>query len=626
MRDKYKQRVFFIQIAIVLFVVILAVRLIALQLTGDYKAMADSNAFFRKTIYAPRGLIYDRNGNLLVFNQPIYDIEITMKVWNDLSKNNTPIDTNYLCNTLNISKSHFISRIQTIKDRSKNPGYSPLVPQRLLTQLSHSDVAELEEILWKFPGISIVNRTMRQYDYPNAAHALGSIGEVSKEIIAKYAGIYRQGDYIGVSGVEKQYEEELRGHNGQEIWLRNSKGQLTGRYKDGDEDISPIGGKTLMLSLDIDLQAYGELLMKNKVGSMVCIEPETGEILALVSSPTFDPSILVGRQRSANYNKLLNDPFKPLLDRPMMARYPPGSTFKVANALVFLQESIITKDTRIPCHGGYVVGSFRLGCHPHASPLDLANSVSNSCNAYYCAALRWMLDNKKYGSIQNALEVWKKDIVSFGFGYKLGVDFPNENRGFIPNAEYYDKMKGKRWKSLNVVSISIGQGEILSTPIQLANLAAAIANRGYWIRPHILKEMEGEKLDTAFTNRQYTNIEPKHFDPVIQGMEWAVNGGGSGSTARVASLKDVGIIMCGKTGTSENPHGENHSIFMAFAPKDNPKIAIAIVVENAGYGATWAAPIVSLMIEKYLTGKISDKRKWQEERIIKANLMPKKAY
>ena len=623
MRDKYKQRAFFIQIAIVLFAIILIVRLSSLQLVGDYKAQSDSNAFLHKTIYAPRGLIYDRNGKLLVFNQPVYDIEITMKVLNDLSKNGTPIDTNYLCNTMKISKMFFVTRIQAIKDKYKNPGYSPLVPQRLLTQMSPTDVAELEEILWKFPGISIVNRTMRQYSYPNAAHALGSIGEVSKEIIAKYKGIYRQGDYIGVSGVEKQYEEELRGKNGQEIWLRNSKGQLTGHYKDGKEDIQPIGGKTLTLSLDIDLQAYGELLMQNKVGSMVCIEPETGEILALVSSPTFNPSDLVGRKRSENYQKLQQNPFKPLLDRPLMARYPPGSTFKTINALVFEQEGIINKDTRYPCSAGYVIGSFRVGCHLHSSPLDLPNSISNSCNAYYCAALRAMLDNKKYGSVQNALEKWKDNIISFGFGNKLGVDFPNENSGLIPNAEYYNKKKGNKWKSLNVVSISIGQGEILSTPIQLANLAAAIANRGFWVRPHILKEMEDEKLDTAFTNRQHT-VETEYFAPVVQGMEWAVNGGGSGSTARIAKLDD--IIICGKTGTAENPHGDNHSIFIAFAPKDNPKIAVAIVVENAGYGATWAAPIVSLMIEKYLKGSISDKRKWYEERILKANLMPKKAY
>jgi len=624
MIDRYKQRSFYIKTFVVVTVVILVARLLQLQLLSDYKRISDNNALFRKTIYAPRGLIYDRNGKLLVFNQPVYDIEITSNILNELQKNGTPIDTNLLCKTLKISRETFDARLYQLKDRRKNPGYSPLVPQRLLTQMSPSDVAELEEILWKFPGISIVNRTMRQYSYPYAAHALGSIGEVSKNIIATHKDIYKQGDYIGVNGVEKQYEKELRGKNGEEIFLRDSKGRIKGRYKNGKEDTQPVGGQTLTLSMDIDLQAYGELLMQNKVGSMVCIEPSTGEILALVSSPTFDPSMLVGRQRSDNYSKLLNDPFKPLLDRPLMAWYPPGSTFKTINALVFQHEGIINQNTRYPCYSGYVVGNFRIGCHSHASPLDLPNSISNSCNAYYCAALRAMLDNKKYGSVQIAFNEWRKDIASFGFGHKLGVDFPNENSGFIPSSEYYNRKKGNKWKSLNVVSIAIGQGEIISTPIQLANLAATIANRGYWIRPHILKEMEDEKLDTALTNRHYTVVEQEYFAPVIQGMDWAVNGGGSGSTARIAQLD--GVVICGKTGTAENSHGDSHSIFIAFAPKDNPKIAVAIVVENAGAGARWAAPIVSLMIEKYLKGKIADDRKWYEDRILKANLMPKKAY
>jgi penicillin-binding protein 2 len=624
MLDKYKQREFFIKIVVVLLVSMLAAQLIHLQLIKDYKSQSDSNALLRKTIYAPRGLIYDRNGKLLVFNQPVYDIEITVGTLNDLQKNGAPIDTSLLCNMLNISKEMFISKLIQLQDTRKNPGYSSLIPQRLLTQMSPSEAAVLQEIIWKFPGISVLSRTVRQYNYPNAAHALGSIGEVSKEIIAKNSGIYKQGDYIGVSGVEKQYEEELRGKNGQEIFLRDSKSQIRGRYKEGKDDIPPVGGKTLTLTLDIDLQAYGELLMQNKVGSIVCIEPESGEILALVSSPTFDPSALVGRQRSENYKRLLNDNFKPLLDRPLMANYPPGSTFKTVNALIFEQEGIINSNTRYPCHFGFSIGNFLLKCHGHASPLDLPNAVSNSCNAYFCYALRAMLDNKKYANIQTAFDIWKNDVVSFGFGYKLGVDFPNESRGFIPNSEYYDKIKGKKWKSLNIVSIAIGQGEIITTPIQLANLAAIIANRGFWYRPHILKKIEDASIDTLYTNKRRTAVEPEYFEPVVTGMQWAVNGGGSGSTARIAKLDD--IIVCGKTGTAENPHGNSHSIFMAFAPKDNPKIAVAIVVENAGYGAAWAAPIVSLMLEKYIKGEIATKRKWQEERVINTNLMPKKAY
>ncbi|MDR0829727.1 MAG: penicillin-binding protein 2, partial [Prevotellaceae bacterium] len=624
MRDKYKNRAIFIRIFIAVVAVILIAQLINLQLVKNYREQSLMNAVYVKTSYAPRGLIYDRNDKLLVFNQPVYDIAITMKTLNSLQKNGTPIDTNSLCNALNISKENFISKLENIKDKRKNPYYSPLVPQILLTQLSPSDAFALKEILWQFKGIFLIERTMRQYSYPNAAHALGSIGEVSKEILAKYDTIYKQGDYVGLSGVEKQYEEALRGENGKEYILRGAKGDvfdergnaINGRYKNGELDKSPTIGKTLKITLDIDLQAYGELLMKNKVGSIAAIDPETGEILALVSSPSFSPDTLVGTKRSANYLKLLNDPYRPLLDRPLMARYPPGSTFKTVNALVFEHEGIIDKNTRYPCHAGYVIGSFRVACHNHSSPLDLSNSISNSCNAYYCAALRAMLDNKKYGNIQNAFNQWREDILSFGFGKKLGIDFPNENNGGIPKTERYDKVFGKKWKSLNVVSLSIGQGEIIVTPIQLANLAATIANRGFWVRPHILKEMEGAPLDTMYTNKQYTVVEPEYFEPIVQGMEWAVNGGGSGSTARIANLNDIGVTVCGKTGTAENPHGGNHSIFMAFAPKDNPKIAIAIVVENAGFGATWAAPIVSLMIEKYLKGSIADNRKWQEERIV----------
>lgn len=621
MRDNFKYRSLYIKIFTVVAALVLIGQLANLQIIKDYGAQADDNAFLRKTVYAMRGLIYDRNDKLLVFNQPIYDLDIIVKKWDDLEKQGTPIDTTELCAVLDIEKESFVEKLNTLKDRSKNPNYSSLIPQKFITQLTPEDAAVLQEVIWKFPGISLVSRTMRQYTTPYAAHAIGSIGEVSKAVLKKRGDEYKQGDYIGVSGVEKQYEDILKGKNGLEIFLRDVNGRIQGRYKDGKEDIAPVGGKALTLSIDIDLQAYGEMLMQNKVGSIVAIEPATGEILALVSSPSYDLSGLIGKQRGENYAKLLKDPYKPLLDRPMMAYYPPGSTFKTANALIFEHQKIIDADTRFSCHMGYVVGSFRVGCHAHSSPLDLANSISNSCNAYYCAALRKMLDDPKYGNIKNAFNEWKRDIVSLGFGYKLGVDFPNENRGFIPNTDTYDRIHGKdRWRSLNVVSISIGQGEILSTPIQLANFCAIIANRGYWIRPHVLKKIEGMPLDTAYTNRRYSTIEPQYFEPIIKGMEWAVNGGGSGSTARIAKLDS--IIICGKTGTAENPHGENHSIFIAFAPKDNPKIAMAIVVENSGYGATWATPIVSLMIEKYLTGKISEKRQWLEDRMRKANLMP----
>lgn len=621
MRDNYKRRSDYIKIFVVIVALILVAQLVNLQIFKDYGKLADDNAFLRKTIYATRGLIYDRNGTLLVYNQPIYDIDIIVKQWNDLDKKGTPIDTAEFCRVLRIDIEEFRVMLADLKDKRKNPNYSPLLPQKLITQMTPEEAAVLQEVIWKFPGVSLVYRTMRQYTTPNAAHAIGSIGEVSPKDLEENPNVYRQGDYIGVNGVEKQYENILKGTNGLEIFLRDVNGRVRGRYRNGEEDIAPVGGKSLTLSLDIELQAYGEELMRNKVGSIVAIEPATGEILALVSSPSYDLSTLIGRERGANYAKLLRDPIKPLLDRPMMARYPPGSTFKVVNGLIFEQEKIINANTYFPCYSGYVVGRFRVGCHAHASPLNLPNAVSNSCNAYFCAGLRKMLDDPKYGSIRNAFNVWKDAVVSFGFGYKLGVDFPNENRGFIPNAETYDKIHGKnRWRSLSIVSIAIGQGEVLTTPVQLANLSAIIANRGYWIRPHILKSIKGESLDTAYTNKHYTVVESQYFEPIIQGMEWAVNGGGSGSTARVARIDS--IIVCGKTGTAENPHGRDHSIFIAFAPKDNPKIAVAIVVENAGFGSTWAAPIVSLMIEKYLKGYIPENRLYLEERMKNGNLMP----
>ena len=619
-RDRFKNRNYIIRGAVALVVLIFIARLFVLQVVKNYADIAESNAFYKETIYASRGMLYDRNGKLLVYNHPTYDVMVIMRDLNDQNRRGTPIDTLELCELLSISRVEFDTRMENIKDRSKNRGYSPLTPQRFITQLTPTEYAVFQEKLRKFPGFSIQVRTLRKFAYPIATHALGSIGEVSKNDIENDP-FYKQGDYIGINGVEKQYEHLLRGENGMHIKLRDSRGRIQGQYKDGDFDVDPIAGKNLTLTLDLDLQQYAEQLMQNKIGSIVAIEPSTGEILALVSAPSYDPSLLIGRQRSENYEKLRKDPNKPLLDRPLMARYPPGSTFKCINALIFEQEGIISENTRYNCNHGYVVGNFRLGCHAHVSPLDLPNSISNSCNAYYCAALRDMLDHKKYGNIRDAFDVWKHHVVAFGFGYRTGVDLPNENRGFIPNTEVYDKIHGKnRWRSLNIVSISIGQGEIISTPLQLANSAAIIANKGWWIRPHILKGIEGEKIDTFYTNKHYTMVESRHFEPVIQGMEWAVNGGPTGSTARSARVED--IIVCGKTGTAENPHGADHSIFFCFAPKDNPKIAVAIIVDNAGFGGTWAAPMASLVVEKYLKGEIPENRSHVEERILNANFMP----
>ncbi|HQJ91091.1 MAG TPA: penicillin-binding transpeptidase domain-containing protein, partial [Paludibacteraceae bacterium] len=373
----------------------------------------------------------------------------------------------------------------------------------------------------------------------------------------------------------------------------------------------------LTLSIDIDLQAYGEKLMQNKIGSIAAIDPSTGEILALISSPTYDPSLLVGRQRTKNFAKLVNDPLKPLFDRPMMACYPPGSTFKTANALIFQQEDIINRSTTYGCSNGYHAGSFTVGCHSHFSPLNLVQSIQHSCNAYYCSGFRAMLDNKKYPKVADAFEVWKNHIVSLGFGYKLGTDVPNEKRGYIPNSGVYNKIYGKdRWRSLTIISLAIGQGEVLATPLQLANLSATIANRGFYITPHLVKGIEGGTIDSSFIHKKVTTIQPQYFDPVIEGMDLVMKSG-TGWGSRIDSIE-----VCGKTGTAQNPHGEDHSIFMAFAPKDDPKIAICVVVENSGFGATWAAPIATLMMEKYLKGYIPKRRLWLEERMFNANLLP----
>jgi penicillin-binding protein 2 len=431
-----------------------------------------------------------------------------------------------------------------------------------------------------------------------------------------------RGDYKGQSGVEKTYEEVLRGEKGVEILLRDVHGRIKGKYMDGAKDKAPVSGKNLTMGLDIELQQYGELLMNGKMGSIVAIEPSSGEILALVSSPSYDPALLVGRERSANYVKLLKDEKRPLFDRPVMAQYPPGSTFKLVQALIFQEEGIINANTEFPCkHGYYYTKTKKMGCHEHKSPLDLRASIQHSCNAYYGYALRNFLDLNldKYGTTDGAYNVWRDYVMSMGFGTPLGIDFPNEKGGTIYKSTTYDKIYGKnRWKSSTIISTSIGQGEILATPIQIANLAALIANKGYFYTPHIIKSIEGGEIDSIYRTKHVVNIKEKYFDVVQEGMEAVVTKG----TARFNGQID-GVTYCGKTGTAQNPHGEDHSIFMAFAPKDNPQIAIAVYVENSGFGATWAVPIASLMIEKYLHREIATKRLHIEKRMMESVIEPK---
>lgn len=568
------------------------VRLFFLQImSDDYKKNADSNAFLKKIQYPSRGVIYDRNDRLLVYNQPAYDITVVMKEM-------VSLDTADLCQTLNLTPEFVRNRFRDMKNRRLNPGYSPYTNQVFMTQLSAEDCGVFQEKLFKFPGFYIQRRTIRQYNYNAGAHILGDIAEVSKSEMEDDE-YYLPGDFIGKLGVERSYEKQLRGEKGVEVLLRDAHGRIQGNYMNGKFDKPSVPGKNLVLSLDIDLQMLGERLLEGKIGSIVAIEPETGEVLCMVSSPSYDPHMMIGRNRGKNHNEMARDPWKPLLNRAIMGTYPPGSTFKTTQALTFLQEGIINTGTSYPCFGGFSYKGLHVGCHGHPSPLSLVPAIATSCNGYFCWGLYYMIGaRQKYGTVQKAMNTWRDYMVSMGFGYTLGIDLPGEKRGMIPNANFYDKAYRGSWNGLTVISISIGQGEVTATPLQIANLGATIANRGYFVTPHVVKKVEGEVLDSLYTQRRYTKVDASHYDEVVQGMRAAVTGG----TCRMANLPDIEV--CGKTGTAQN-HGKDHSAFMGFAPMNNPKIAIAVYVENGGWGATYGVPIGRLMIEQYLKGKLS---------------------
>ena len=594
---------------VIVIVLIYIIRLFDLQICDSrYKEFADSNAFLRKAQYPSRGLIYDRKGELVVYNQPAYDV---MMIPRDVHE----FDTIDFCRTLSITREQFDKRIADMKDRRLNPGYSSYTPQKFITHLSAQDYGRLQEKLYRYPGFFIQKRILRQYNHLAAANVLGNIREVSAKDIERDP-YYASGDYCGDLGVEKSYEPYLRGEKGVEILIRDAHGRIQGRYEDGAHDIPPVSGRNLTLSLDIKLQEYAEALMVNKIGAVVAIEPKTGEILCMVSSPTYDPTKLVGRERGANYRKLVKDKYKPLFDRALMAAYPPGSTFKPSQGLILRQEGIVTLESAYPCYRGYISGGLKVGCHGHESPITLKPALRTSCNAYFCWGLKAMLDSKraKYGSVAEAFEVWKNHLVSLGYGYKLGIDLPSESRGFIPNAKFYNKIYGEdRWSANTIISIAIGQGEILATPLQIANLCATIANRGWFIAPHVVKSIQDTVMPSDLLQKRIPTIDSKYFDEVAEGMRMAVTGG----TCRGAALKDIEV--CGKTGTAQNPHGKDHSAFIGFAPYNDPKIAICVYVENAGFGATYGVPIGSLVMEKYLTDTISPERKHIEERMLQSN-------
>ena len=589
---RYENRKFVVVGVVLAIVMVFIIRLFNLQvLNDDYKKHAESNAFLNKTIYPSRGVMYDRNGKLLVSNHPAYDVMVCMRNVKDL-------DTLAFCQALNITHEYFDKRMADVKNRRLNPGYSSYTDQLFLGQLTAEEFAMFQEQLYKFAGFSIQRRTIRQYNYPVAGHLFGDLGEVSKNDIAK-DDYYVRGDFIGKQGIESYYEKQLRGEKGTEVLLRDAYGRVKGSYMDGAMDVAPVAGKNLTLSIDIELQALAERLLQNKIGSVVAIEPATGEVLCMASSPTFDPQMLVGRKRGENHRLLSQDKQKPLLNRAIMGTYPPGSTFKTSQALTYLQEDIITPTTQFPCALGFRFKGLHVGCHEHSSPIALAPSLATSCNSYYCWGLYRMIGDEKYGSPQNALTRWKDHMVAMGFGYRLGIDLPGEARGFIPNAGFYDKWYNKRWNGLTIISISIGQGEVTLTPLQIANLGATIANRGHYITPHIVKEVQGEVMDSIYRFPKYTMVDKKHYETVIQGMREAVLNG----TCAAANLPDFEV--CGKTGTAQN-RGKDHSAFMGFAPMHDPKIAVAVYVENGGFGAVYGVPIGALIMEQHLTGTLSE--------------------
>jgi len=578
----------------VLIVVIYIIRLFMLQImSDDYKKNADSNAFLKKVEFPSRGVITDRNGKLLVYNQPAYDIMVVM------NEARERLDTLEFCEALGITREEFDHRMATIQDRSKNPGYSRFTQQIFMSQLSDKDFSVFQEKMFRFPGFYVQRRSIRQYQYPYAAHVLGDVAEVSPSDIEQ-DDYYQPGDYIGKLGVERFYEKQLRGEKGVQILLRDAHGRVQGSYQNGALDRRPKPGKNLTLSLDYKLQALGERLMEHKIGSIVAIEPSTGEVLCMVSSPGYDPRDMVGRQRSKNHQLLSRNSWKPLLNRSIMGQYPPGSTFKTTQGLTFMTEGIIhPKATLYPCYHGFVYKGLRVGCHGHAAPLPLVPALSTSCNGYFCWGLYYMIGNRKYGSVQNAMNTWRDYMVSMGFGYRLGIDLPGEKRGLIPNAEFYDKAYKGSWNGLTIISIAIGQGEVNATPLQIANLGATIANRGYFITPHVVKQVQGEPLDTLYTKRRYTMAKRDAYDYVVQGMRSSALGG------TCKALAHYDFAACGKTGTAQN-RGHDHSVFMGFAPMDNPKIAVAVYVENGGWGATYGVPIGGLIMEQYLHGQLSE--------------------
>ena len=576
-------------------------RLFYLQVASNRYQLSARNIALRSIVeYPPRGRIFDRSHHLLVYNDAVYDLMVIPRQVKEM-------DTIKFCNLLGISMSYFNDEMK------KAESYSYYKPSVFLKQLSKKEKGPFEEVLYEFPGFYFQTRTLRHYPMPIAANLLGNVGEVSENDLEKDS-YYSLGDYIGKSGIEKYYEKELRGKKGSRIVEVNVHNIVKGSFQGGKFDTLAVQGEDITLGLDAKLQEYGEKLMINKTGSIVALDPKTGEILAMVTSPGYDPNLLVGRSRSKNYNMLLHDSLKPLINRAVLGTYPPGSTFKPVNALIALQDGVITAQTMFSCQGTV---SVPIACaENHVSPLDMTTAIALSCNVYFWKTFKRIMDDPKFDDMHDAYVDWYNKVKTFGFGETFNTDIPYERTGNIPSKRYFDKLYRGSWNALTVRSLSIGQGEILTTPIQMANEAAILANRGYYIDPHFIEAIgNNDTVPARFTKKHFVAVQnPLYYKQVIEGMKDVFDS--KVGTARFYDMDS--ISQAGKTGTAQNPHGKDHSLFIEFAPVDQPKIAIAVIIENAGYGVTWAAPIASLMAEKYLTGKI--KRIKLEQRMLNGDL------
>jgi len=580
------------------------IRLFYLQIIStEFAAKADNNAIKKVIIHPARGIIFDRKGRIYVTNIPLFELMVTPR---ELVIGDTSLFEKYL----------HIPRQDIMKRVAVADSFSPIKPSVLVRQISAEDYTKFQEHLWQFKGIEPVVKTTRTYRYPVGANFLGYISEVTQKDIFKNQGYYRMGDNIGRTGLEAHYEPYLRGKKGVKMILEDVHGRIVGPFAEGKYDTLPQKGEDIMISVDVELQAFGEKLMENKIGSIVAIEPSSGEILAFVSSPNYDPNLLSGTNLAINYHKLEIDSLKPLFNRPLQAQYPPGSIFKLLTALVALRGGTMTPATMYGCAGGFMRNGGRPACHGHPAPLDLYGAIQHSCNAYFSAVYVDHMHHNKFPSFLDGFKDWYNSMSLFGIGHPTGIDIPNERKGLLPSVEFYNKWyKPDRWKAMTILSNAIGQGEILLTPLQMANIAALIANKGYYIQPHFFKKFNKRPDWHPFTfDTIRTDIPSDYFTVFDDAME-AVVTSGTGTWGQVP-----GVAVCAKTGTAQNPHGKDHSVYIAYAPKDNPKIALSIIVENGGWGGEWAAPMAALVIEKYLTDTVTNT--FQYKRITEANLMP----